>query len=57
MIKNTHLDSDFQDQIESICINLNVVKERVTRFAETGLQKICSGLDKVSFTLTFFVLF
>ena len=57
MIKNTHLGSDFQDQIESIRINLNVVKERVTRFAETGLQKICNGLDKVSFTLTFFVLF
>ena len=57
MIKNTHLDSDFQDQVESIRINLNVVKERVTRFAETGLQKIRSGLDKVSFTLTFFVLF
>ena len=57
MIKNTHLDSDFQDQTESIRINLNVVKERVTRFAETGLQKTSSGLDKVSSTLTFFVLF
>nr|WP_321358848.1 glycosyl hydrolase [uncultured Draconibacterium sp.] len=40
-IKNTHLDSDFQDQIESIRINLNIVEERVTRFVENSFWKKC----------------
>ena len=57
MVKNTHSEGGCQHQIGSIHINLNVVKERVTRFAETGLYKLGTGLDKVSFILTFFVLF
>ncbi len=39
MLKSTHFEGDFQYQIESIRVNLNVEIERVMRFAENSFQK------------------